>query len=170
MVAVGRVGKAHGIRGEAFVEPWTDAISERFVPGARLATDPPDRGPLEVAEVRDHSGKLIIRFAGIESRSAVESIRGTVLVVPAADRPPLDDPDEFYDTDLVGLRVRTLDGVELGPVAEVLHSPSGSLLAITRLAEPERELLIPFLKAFVPTVDLAVGEILVDPPEGLLEL
>lgn len=170
MVAVGRVGKAHGIRGEAFVEPWTDAIEERFAPGARLATEPPERGPLQVAEVRDHSGKLVIRFAGIESRNAVESIRGTVLVVAAAARPPLDDPDEFYDTDLIGLTVRTIDGVELGPVADVLHSASGSLLAITRVAEPERELLIPFLKAFVPTVDVSAREILVDPPDGLLEL
>ncbi len=170
LVAVGRVGKAHGIRGDAFVEPWTDTPGERFTPGARLLTDPADRGPLTVEATRDHSGKLVVHFAGRDDRNAVEALRGTLLLVPAGDRPPIEDPDEFYDTDLIGLAVRTVGGRELGPVTDVLHSPAGSLLAIALTAEDGREVLVPFRLEFVPTVDLAAGIAEIDPPDGLLEL
>jgi len=167
VVAVGRVGKAHGVRGDVFVEPWTDMPEERFVEAAVFATEPTDRGPLTVVSARDHSGKLVVHFAGLDDRNAVESIRGAVLVMAAADRPPIDDPDEFYDSDLVGLSVRTVDGRNLGPVSEVLHSPGNSLLAVD---VGGREVLVPFLKRFVPIVDLAAGVIEIDPPDGLLEL
>lgn len=167
VVAVGKVGKAHGIRGDAFVEPWTDAPDERFSPGARLSTQPADRGPLTVESARQHSGKLVVHFAGVDDRNAIEALRGTVLLVPASARPPIEDPDEFYDTDLIGLSVRTVAGQELGPVTDVLHSPAGSLLAIDVSG---REVLVPFRTEFVPTVDLAAGIAEVDPPDGLLEL
>ena len=167
VVAVGRVGKAHGIRGDAFVEPWTDAPEERFTVGARLLTDPADRGPLTVAATRQHSGKLVVHFAGIDDRNAVEALRGTVLLVPTAARPVIEDPDEFYDTDLIGLAVRTVQGRRLGSVTDVLHSPAGSLLAID---VDGREVLVPFRTEFVPTVDLAAGIAEIDPPDGLLEL
>lgn len=170
VVAVGRVGKAHGIRGDAFVEPWTDAPDERFSPGARLSTEPADRGPLTVESARQHSGKLVVHFAGVDDRNAIEALRGTVLLVPASARPPIEDPDEFYDTDLIGLNVRTVDGQALGPVTDVLHSPAGSLLAIALTAEAGREVLVPFRTEFVPTVDLAAGIAEVDPPDGLLDL
>lgn len=167
VVAVGKVGKAHGIRGDAFVEPWTDTPNERFSPGARLSTEPADRGPLTVESARQHSGKLVVHFAGVDDRNAIEALRGTVLLVPASARPPIEDPDEFYDTDLIGLSVRTVAGQELGPVTDVLHSPAGSLLAIDVSG---REVLVPFRTEFVPTVDLAAGIAEVDPPDGLLEL
>jgi len=167
VVAVGRIGKAHGVRGAAFVEPWTDAPDERFAEGAVVLAGEDERRPLTVAGSRDHSGKLVVQFAGIDDRAAVEALRGTVLVVPATDRPALDDPDEFYDSDLVGLSVRTLDGTVLGPVVEVLHSPAGSLLAVEHAG---REVLVPFRREVVPTVDLAEGIAVVDPPDGLLEL
>ncbi|MEO6699871.1 MAG: ribosome maturation factor RimM [Jatrophihabitantaceae bacterium] len=167
LVAVGRIGKAHGVRGDAFVEPWTDTPEERFVPGTVLSTEPAERGPLTVAGSRDHSGKLVVHFEGIDDRNAIEAIRGTVLVMPASARPPIADPDEFYDTDLIGLAVRTVDGRELGPVTEVLHSPAGSLLAIDLAG---REVLVPFRREFVPTVDLIGRTAEIDPPDGLLDL
>lgn len=167
LVAVGRVGKAHGVHGDAFVEPWTDAPDERFSSGAELIAQPADRGPLTVESARNQSGKLVVHFAGVDDRNAVEALRGTVLLVPATARPPIDDPDEFYDTDLIGLDVRTVTGQALGPVTDVLHSPAGSLLAIDVSG---REVLVPFRTEFVPTVDLAAGIAEVDPPEGLLEL
>ena len=167
VVAVGRVGKAHGIRGDAFVEPWTDAPDERFSAGVRLSTQPADRGPLTVESARQHSGKLVVHFTGVDDRNAVEALRGTVLLVPASARPPIEDPDEFYDTDLIGLNVRTVTGQVWGPVTDVLHSPAGSLLAIDVSG---REVLVPFRAEFVPTVDLAAGIAEVDPPDGLLEL
>ena len=167
LVAVGRVGRAHGVRGDVFVEPWTDAPEQRFADGAVVYAGEQQRRPLTVAGTRSYSGKLVVHFAGLDDRSAVEAIRGSVLVVPAADRPPLADEDEFYDSDLLGLAVSTVDGTPLGPVTDVLHSPAGSLLAIDWAG---RELLVPFRREVVPTVDLARKVAVIDPPEGLLEL
>jgi 16S rRNA processing protein RimM len=167
IVAVGRIGKAHGIRGDVFVEPWTDDPQDRFADGTSLITDPADRGPLTVESSRDHSGKLIVHFAGVETRNAAEQIRGALLVVAAAQRPAIEDPDEFYDTDLIGLAARTVSGESLGPVTDVLHSAAGSVLAIDFAG---REVLVPFLKAMVPVVDLAGGTLDIDPPDGLLDV
>ncbi len=165
LVAVGRVGKAHGIRGAVFVEPWTDAPEERFAPGQVLTSEA--HPPLTVAERRDHSGKLVVSFEGVDTRNAAEEIRGLVLTVPASQRPPIDDPDEFYDTDLIGLRIGTQGGVELGTVTDVLHSPGGSVLAVDHEG---REVLVPFRKEFVPVVDLAARTATVTLPDGLLDL
>jgi 16S rRNA processing protein RimM len=164
------VGRPHGVRGDVFVEPWTDAPEERFADGAVVYADEAERRPLTVAGSRDHSGKLVVHFAGLDDRNAIEALRGTLLLVPAAARPPIDDPDEFYDTDLIGLAVRTVDGRPLGPVTDVLHSPAGSLLAIALTAEDGREVLVPFRTEFVPTVDLVAGIAEIDPPDGLLDL
>jgi 16S rRNA processing protein RimM len=167
IVAIGRIGKALGVRGDVFVQPWTDTPDERFVPGATLSTDPADRGPLTVAEARNHSGKLVVHFLGVDDRNAAEAIRGTVLVMPAAQRPPISDPDEFYDTDLIGLSVRTVQGRVLGPVTDVLHSAAGSLLVIEVAGS---EVLLPFRLEFVPRIDLVAGIAEIEPPDGLLEL
>src|SRR5206468_2224264 len=123
-------GPARGVRGDLFVEPWTDSPDERFAPGAVLQTDPASAGPLQVTSSNRASGKLVVHFDGIESRPAAEAARGTMLYVAAADRPVLDDPDEFYDTDLLGLTARTVDGDVLGPVREVLHSPGSDYLVL----------------------------------------
>jgi 16S rRNA processing protein RimM len=167
LVAVGRIGKPLGVRGDVLVQPWTDTPDERFVPGMALCTEPADRGPLTVVQTRSHSGKLVVHFDGVEDRDAAEALRGVLLVMPASDRPPIADPDEFYDTDLVGLSVRTVQGRPLGPVTDVLHSAAGSLLAIDVAGT---ELLVPFRLEFVPRIDLAAGIAEVDPPDGLLEL
>lgn len=167
LVAVGRVGKAHGIRGDVFVEPWTDDPDDRFAAGTLLRTGASGSASLTVASSKDHSGKLVVRFEGVDDRNAAEALRGTVLLFPASERPPIDDPDEFYDTDLVGLEVRTVSGELVGRVSEVLHSPGGSLLAVNAGG---REVLVPFRKEMVPVVDLGTGIIEIDPPEGLLDL
>jgi 16S rRNA processing protein RimM len=166
-VAVGRIGKAHGVRGDVFVEPWTDAVDERFAIGAVLRTESGTPPALTIESVRDHSGKLVVRFTGIDDRNAAEQIRGIVLVFPASARPPLDDPDEFYDTDLIGLTVRMVSGDDFGSVTDVLHSPGGSVLAIDVSG---REVLLPFRREFVPDVDVAGGWLAIDPPDGLLDL
>ncbi|MGX7679506.1 ribosome maturation factor RimM [Jatrophihabitans sp. DSM 45814] len=167
LVAVGRIGKAHGIKGAVYVEPWTDVPEERFVPGAVLETDPAERGPLTIAEVRTQSGKQIVQFEGIDDRNSAEAVRGTRLVIAATERPPIEDPDEFYDTDLIGLMAMTVQGVDVGLVTDVLHSPGDSLLAIDVAG---REVLVPFRKQFVPVVDLAARTLSIDPPDGLLDL
>lgn len=168
LLVVGRVGKPQGIKGEVTVEVRTDDPDARFAVGTALLTEPPERGPLVVEAVRDHSGRLVVRFAGVPDRNAAELLRDTLLQVDAAGVPPIDDPDEFHDFELVGLRADLEDGTAVGEVREVLHLPHGDVLAVTR---PEgAELLVPFVRAMVPVVDVAGGRVVLVPPEGLLEL
>ena len=167
LIAVGRIGPARGVRGDVFVEPWTDAPAERFAAGARLRTEPAGSGPLRVVTATLAGGKLVVHFEGADDRPSAEALRGTRLYVAAADRPPLDDPDEFYDTDLVGLTAWTVDGAELGRVQEVLHSAGADHLVVE---VDGRERLIPFVAAIVPTVDVPGGRVVVDPPPGLFDL
>jgi 16S rRNA processing protein RimM len=167
-LVVGRIGRAHGIRGDVFVDVRTDDPEARFAAGSVLATDPAEAGPLTVASARDHSGKLVVSFAGYGDRTAAETLRGVRLVIDSADVPPSDDPDEFHDHELVGVEVVLADGASVGAVTEVVHGPAGDLLAVGRPAGGEA--LIPFIREFVPEVDLRGGRIVVTPPEGLLEL
>lgn len=167
LVAVGRIGPAHGVRGEVFVQPWTDDPADRFAVGARLDTNPSSAGPLVVAAQRDHSGRLVVEFEGVTDRDGAAGLHGVVLLVPAHTRPQLADSDDFYDTDLVGLQASTVDGEALGPVTNVLHGPAGDYLEVR---VEGRERLIPFVAAIVPEVDLVAGTVRIDPPEGLLDL
>jgi 16S rRNA processing protein RimM len=166
-VVVGRIGRPHGVRGEVTVEVRTDDPDLRFAPGSVLLTDPAGRGPLTVAGRRWHREVLLLALDGVGSREAAEELRNTELLVPVADLPALEDPEDFYDHQLVGLLARLTDGTELGPVVAVRHE--GADLLVVERAEGG-EVLIPFVTAIVPTVDLAAGELVVDPPEGLLEL
>jgi 16S rRNA processing protein RimM len=167
LVAVGKVGPARGIHGEVLVEPWTDAPAERFAAGAVLRTDRAQPATLTVESAAVVSGKQVVHFAGIEDRPGAEALRGIVVLVPASERPALADPDEYYDSDLIGLTARTPDGAELGPVVDVVHA-AGAAYLVLRL--DGREHMVPFVAAIVPRVDLAAGEVQVDPPDGLFEL
>jgi len=166
-IVIGRIGPARGVRGDVFVEPFTDAPEERFAEGSVLRTGPSGVGPLTVESMANSSGKTVIHFAGVEGRAAAEALRGVRLVIAASERPELDDPDEFYDTDLVGLVARTVSGVELGPVREVVHAGGADYLV---LDVDGSERLVPFVAAIVPTVDVAAGVVEIDPPEGLFEV
>lgn len=166
-LVIGRVGRAHGIRGDVLVDVRTDEPDERFAAGSVIATDPATTGPLTVAEARWHSGKLVVAFEGFADRTAAEALRGVHLVIDSADLAPLDDPDEFHDHELVGLAAALPDGAACGVVTEVIHTPGGDLLA---LRVDDREVLVPFVRQFVPTVDVPGGRVVVDPPPGLLEL
>jgi 16S rRNA processing protein RimM len=167
-LVVGRIGRPHGVRGEVSVQVRTDSPDERFAAGSVLATDPPERGPLTVSRLHWHSGRLLLTFDGVVDREGAEALRGILLVVDSEDLPALADPDEFYDHQLVGLRAELPDGTTLGTVGDVLHSPAEDLLAVT--GPDGGELLVPFVSSIVPTVDLRGGRVVVDPPEGLLEL
>lgn len=166
-IVIGRIGPARGVRGDVFVEPFTDAPEERFAEGSVLRTEPSGVGPLTVESMANSSGKTVIHFAGVEDRAGAEALRGVRLVIAASERPELDDPDEFYDTDLVGLVARTVSGVELGPVREVVHAGGADYLV---LDVEGTERLVPFVAAIVPTVDVAAGVVEIDPPDGLFEL
>jgi 16S rRNA processing protein RimM len=166
-VVVGRIGRPHGVRGEVTVEVRTDDPELRFAPGAVLLTEPGDRGPITVAARRWHGETLLLIVDGVDSREAAEELRDTELHVPVADLPELDDPESFYDHQLVGLAARLPDGSPLGELVAVRHE-GADLLVVRRV--DGGELLVPFVSAIVPTVDVAGGVVVVDPPEGLLEL
>jgi 16S rRNA processing protein RimM len=165
---VGRIGRAHGIKGQVTVEVRTDDPDIRFAPGAILVTEPAERGPLTVADSRFHNGLLLLSFQGVPDRNGAEALRNTMLVVEADENESPEDPDEFYDHQLIGLPVVTVDGEAVGEISELLHLPAQDVLAVAR---PDgSEALIPFLKQFVPVVDIAARRVVVDPPAGLLDL
>ena len=175
-LVVGRVAKSHGVRGELVVEVRTDEPELRFSPGARLRGRAPRSEAVDIFTVesaREHSGRLLVRLEGVDDRTAADALRGTLFLVDTDDLPPSEDPDEFYDHELEGLSVRLADGTEIGTVNEVLHSAAGELLSIRAGAgaggRAGREILVPFVTAIVPTVSLAEGLIVIDPPEGLLD-
>ncbi|OBE98629.1 ribosome maturation factor RimM [Mycobacterium sp. 852002-10029_SCH5224772] len=176
-LTVGRVVKAHGISGELVVEIRTDDPAARFAPGNTLRAKP-SRGGAErscvIESAREHSGRMLVRLAGVTDRDAADALRGTLFVVDSDDLPEIDEPDTYYDHQLEGLRVRTTGGEQVGVVAEVLHTAAGELLAVRREAgvagTESPEVLVPFVTAIVTSVSLDDGTIEIDPPDGLLDL
>lgn len=167
-VVVGRVGRAHSLKGEVSVEPRTDEPERRFAVGAVLTAERPngsDPHILTVAAMRWHQSRLLIRFAEIDDRTAAEESRGLLLSVEVDPEESPVDPEEFYDHQLVGLAAVTTDGNPVGTVAEVLHTAGQDLLVLTT---PDGEVLVPFVTALVPVVDLAAGRLEVADRPGLL--
>lgn len=161
---VGRVGRPHGLRGEVTVQVRTDFPEQRFAVGAQLHGD--TGRVFTVETVRPHRGVLLVRFTGTTDRAAAAELRGHTLSVDAAELPELADPDEFYDHQLEGLAAVGTDGQALGTVREVVHAPASDLLV---LDTANGEVLVPFVHAIVPEVDLAGGRVVLDPPAGLLD-
>jgi 16S rRNA processing protein RimM len=168
-LVVGRVGRPHGLRGEVTVEVRTDDPDRRFVAGSSLATVPEERGPLTVAESRWHSGRLLVRFAGFEDRNAAEELRETMLAIDSDELEPLEDPEDFYDHDLIGLAVVTAAGEQVGAVRDVLHHGQDLLVIEGTGPRSGAEILVPFVATIVPEVDVAAGRLVIDPPPGLLD-
>ncbi|WP_242606026.1 ribosome maturation factor RimM [Frankia sp. Cppng1_Ct_nod] len=186
-VVIGRIGRPHGVRGDVTIDVRTDVPDRRFATGTKINCDPPTATPLVVAGSRWHSGRLLVRFEGVGDRTAAEALRGRVLTISPGDVGPAgedgdeeDSGDLWWDRDLVGLRVLTRDGVDVGVVVDVVHTPAGELLAIgltddretgeTRETGEVREVLVPFVREIVPTVNLSDRRIVVDPPPGLFDL
>ena len=171
LLVVGRVVGVQGLKGELRINPMSD-FPERFTrPGRRWLQrrgEPPQ--PLELLAGRQLPGRelYVVRFAGVDDRSAAEALVGRDLLVPAADRPKL-AKGEFHLLDLVGLEVRLeADGAVIGRVSDLIHA--GNDLLEVELSEGGRRLLIPFVEAIVPRVELAEGWLSLTPPPGLLEL
>jgi len=112
-----------------------------------------------------HSGKLLVKFLGVDTRNAAEELRGSIVQVERDELEIPQDPDEFYDSNLLGCAVVMLNGETIGSVTDVLHLPAQDVLVVT---SGEREILIPFVEDMVPQINIAAQQIVVDPPPGLL--
>jgi 16S rRNA processing protein RimM len=166
---VGRISRPHGVRGELAVEVRTDDPELRLATGAVLATEPAAAGPLTIASTRWHQGRLLVQFEGLNDRDDADELRGVLLVVDSAELEDVADPDEFRDHQLIGLAVLTLDGEQVGQVTDVLHYGQ-DLLVVAGLGERAgTEIMIPFVSAIVPDVDVSAGQLRIDPPPGLLD-
>jgi 16S rRNA processing protein RimM len=152
LLEVGRITKAHGLRGEVVVKLTSDR-SERVAPGAEFITD---RGTLRVRSSRPHQDRWVVAFEGVEGREGADELRGLQL-----RGAPIDDPDELWVHELIGCIVRTPDGTERGVVEAVMDNPASDLLVLDSGA------LVPVV--FVVGVPHD-GVLDVDTPDGLFEL
>ena len=167
---VGRFLKAHGLKGAIKLELYTDSPNERFVPGAVLELQVPEESPwfgktVTVSELKWFNSSPVLFLKDVSDRTQAESlIKAILLVEQPLDASP-QEPDAWYDHQLAGLKVLR-DGAEIGTLLRVEHMPAQDLLVIKTA---ETEVLLPFVKAFVPKVDIQAGVIEVTPPGGLFE-
>jgi 16S rRNA processing protein RimM len=163
LLLVGRVARAHGIRGHVVVNPETDFMEARFRVGQRLLVGTPSQ-PREygIEEVRFHQGRPIVRFAGVGTMSEAEALAGSDLWLKEAELAPL-PAGTFYRHDLVGCEVRTKDGEVLGRVTAVEGSIDRSYLVV-------EDVMIPLVADICVAVDIAERRVTIDPPDGLIDL
>jgi len=157
---VGRIGKAHGILGEATIEVRTDEAEDRFAIGAVLETD--NHGELTVVSARVHNGILLLGFRGIEDRNSIETLRNELLYAEVDIQAPGIDEDDYHVLQLVGCTAYLVDGDEFGTVTDVLNLPGQDVLAIK---SADGEVLIPFVHQLVPVVDIKAKRMTVIPPD-----
>jgi 16S rRNA processing protein RimM len=168
MAAVGRIARAHGIRGQVIVSLDTDFPEERFRPGAELFIE--RNGAIQtltLTSVRFHRDRPVIGIAGVETMSDAETLAGRELRVPVDRLAPLPG-GTFYRHDLIGCRVETPAGELVGTVENVEGTLSGSRLVVAGASRGE--VLIPLVAKICIAVDPAAKKIVIDPPEGLLDL
>lgn len=172
-VVVGRVGRPHGVRGQVFVRSLTDRPEGTFSPGTTLlpadagGSRPDPGGPaLAVAASRPYRDGFLLRFEGIGDRDQADGLRGRYLLRPFSETEPLAEGEVFHHQ-LVGLAVVTPDGRSVGRVREVYDLRPTVLLEV---AGGEGKHLIPFTGEFLVALSLEEGTLVIDPPEGLLDL
>jgi 16S rRNA processing protein RimM len=168
MALVGRIARAHGNRGQVIVNPDTDFPGERFRVGAELFVE--RNGAVEamrVTSLRFHRERPIIGLAGVETMNDAEALAGTELRIPA-DRLTTLPRGTYYQHDLVGCRVELPDGGLVGSVREVEGGAGGYRLVVARAEGGD--VLIPLADEICTTIDPASRRVVVNPPEGLLDL
>jgi 16S rRNA processing protein RimM len=170
---VGHVSKAHGTKGELFIWPLTDAPLELFVEGRELivgsvdGTPDPEAGTLLVERSRPFKRGVLVKFATLDDRNDVDAYAGRYLLSPLSDLRPLEEGEVFYHQ-LLGLKVETVDGEQVGRVREVYETEPAHMLEVR--AEDGRTHLIPMAERIVRKLDVEGGRIVIKPPPGLLEL
>jgi len=163
---VGRIGRAHGILGEATIEVRTDEPDRRFAIGAVVQTD--THGELTITSGRVHNGILLLSFNGITDRNGIEKLRNTLLYADVDINEENDDEDEYHVMQLIGCQAVLESGEAYGEVTDVINLPGQDLLAIKTV---QGEQLIPFVHQLVPTVDVPNKKVVVIPPAitGVME-
>ncbi len=177
-LVVARIGKPHGQHGEVTVQLHTDDPERRFVVGATFATEAqPGSGvprALTIRSTRVHNGTWLFAFEQIPDRTGAESVRNTRLLIGAAAADGSDGSggsgtdDGWYEDELRGLAVLTRDGTRVGAVSGLEIGPAQDLLVVA--LDGGGTAYLPFVEAIVPEVDVEGGRVVVDPPDGLLEL
>ena len=167
---VGRLTKAHGLKGALKIELYTDEPDKRFVPGATFTLQVPEESPwhgknLTLAEMRWYNGTAVGFFVDVDDRTQAETLARAILWIDVDTELSPDEPDAWYDHQLVGLTV-VRDGTPVGTVSRVDHFPAQDLLVV---ATDKGEVMVPFVSAIVPAVDIAAKTVTVTPPGGLFE-
>ena len=167
---VGRLTKAHGLKGAIKLEMFTDDPGRRFVPGAVFTLQVPTGSPwhgktLELVELRWYNQHPVGFFKDVLDRSAAETLAKAILWIEQDPAEASDEEDAWYDHQLVGLAV-VRDGVKVGTIARLDHMPAQDLLIVKTA---NGDVMVPFVKAIVPAVDIAAGTVTVTPPPGLFE-
>jgi 16S rRNA processing protein RimM len=172
-LVVGHLNKPHGTKGEVFVWPLTDHPESVYAPGVVLYTSDEDDGehdddapPLRIRAVREFRNGYLVSFEGVHGREGAEHLCGRYVVREIDALPPLEEGEVFYHQ-LLGMEVVTTEGKSLGEVAEVYELRPADLLEVRG---PYGSIMIPFLSHIVVDVDAAAGRMVIDPPEGLLDL
>ncbi len=159
LLVAGIVGAARGLGGETSIQVRTDRAEEVFVAGKTLATSSAEYPLLTVIAVREHNGRLLVRFEGIDSREKAEALRGAELLVE-----PEEEENAWYARDLEGLRAVDPQGQPLGEVTRLLPGSAHDLLVVQHRGE---DVMVPFVEVIVPEVDVEGGTVTIDPPLGL---
>jgi len=168
---VGRLVKAHGLKGALKLELYTDSPDQRFRAGQELELQVPETSEwfgktVKVAELRFYNQSPVLFLEGIQDRSQAETLVKAILLIETDLEQLPEDPEAWYDHQLVGLTALVVEEV-VGKVIRVDHLPAQDLLAIET---SNGEVLVPFVKQIVPSVDIQKGQIVLTPPAGLFEI
>jgi 16S rRNA processing protein RimM len=168
---VGRLVKAHGLKGALKLELYTDSPDQRFRAGQELELQVPETSEwfgktVKVAELRFYNQSPVLFLEGIQDRSQAETLVKAILLIETDLEQLPEDPEAWYDHQLVGLTALVGEEV-VGKVIRVDHLPAQDLLAIET---SNGEVLVPFVKQIVPSVDIQKGQVVLTPPVGLFEI
>lgn len=161
MILMGRVGAAHGIRGEVRLQSFT-ADPAAILDFSPLATDR-DGLTVTLISVRPHKNMLVAKIEGVTDRNGAEALNGVELFAPRDALPAEAEEDEFYHADLIGLTARTPDGAELGMLTAIHDFGAGDILEI--VPSRGKALMVPFTRAAVPAIDFDAGSVTIILPE-----
>ena len=165
-ICVGQIGTAHGLRGEVRLRAFTEDPMAVAMLGPLESEDGSRR--FDVEAVRPAKDHLVARLSGVGDRTAAEALRNVRLYARRDRLPDPEDDDTFYHADLIGLSVLDPNGAELGRITALHNFGAGDILEIQTI-DPGEPVLLPFTKLTVPTVDVAAGHVIVDPPKGTFD-